>query len=87
MSGKGELHGGLPDVRVVQSPRRHHELDRLGEVGHLLLCVHTPVGPHAEVGVAADKAHLSAVLAVLKLHCRGRQREGAEVQDEKGATS
>lgn len=74
VSGQGELDGGLPDVRVVQPLGCHHELDGLRQVGHLLLGVHRPVGPHAEVGVVADEAHVSAALTVLKPHC-GRKKE------------
>ena len=76
VSSQGQLNGGLPDVWVMEPPGRHHELDGLWQVGHFLLCIHLPVWSHTEVGVAADKAHLSAALAILKLHCRDRQKKG-----------
>ena len=78
VSGQGELHRGLPDVRVMEPLSRHHELDRLRQVGHLLLGVHGAVAPHAEVGVAAHEAHLPVVLmAVLKPHCTERDKQGS----------
>lgn len=73
VSRQSQLHRGLPDVRIVEPPGRHHELDRLGQIRHLLLGEHCPIGPHAEVGVTADKAHLSVVLTIFKPHCREEQ--------------
>lgn len=78
MSGQGQLHGGLPDLRVVQPLGCDHELDGLGQVGHVLLGVHRPIGPHAEVGVVGHEPHLPATLAVLELHWGGEK--GAELE-------
>lgn len=82
MSGKCKLNGGLPDVGVMETPRCDHELNGLWQVGHLLFSIYRPIRPHAEVGVAANKAHLSVALAVFKLHCRkGKGGEaGAELK-------
>lgn len=78
VSGQGELDGRLPDVRLMQTLRRHHELDGLRQVGHLLLGVHRAVGPNAEVWVVADEAHLPTSLAVLELHCKEKKKEKKE---------
>lgn len=74
MSGQGQLHRGLPEPRLVQPLGRDHKLDGLGQVGHVLLGVHRPVGPHAKAGVVGHEPHLPAALAVLELHC-GEKRE------------
>lgn len=68
MSGQGQLHGGLPDLLVMQPLGRDHELDGLRQVGHVLHGVHRPIGPHAEVGVVGHEPHLPATLAVLELY-------------------
>lgn len=83
VSGQGQLHGGLPDPRLVQSLGRNHELDGLGQVGHVLLGVHRPIGSHAEVGVVGHEPHLPGALAVLELHWiggRGGGEKGAELE-------
>lgn len=74
MSRQGQLHGGLPDPWVMQPLGRDHELDGLGQVGHVLLGVHRPIGPHAEVGVTGHEPHLPATLAVLELHWGGGEK-------------
>lgn len=78
VSGQGQLHGGLPNPRVVRPLGRDHELDGLGQVGRVLHGVHRPVVPHAEVGVVGDEAHLPAALAVLELHWGGEEEAELE---------
>lgn len=78
MSGQRQLDGGLPNPQVVKPLGRDHELDRRGQVGHVLHGVHRPVWPHAEVGVAGDKGHLPAALAILELHWKRWERGGEQ---------
>lgn len=68
VSGDGQFHGRLPDLRVFAPLSRHHELDRLGQVGHILFCVQRSVRTNAEFGVTALEADPLVQVTSLELH-------------------
>lgn len=68
MTGDGQFNGRLPDLRVFTPLSRHHELDRLGQVHHILLCVQRSIGTDAEFGVTALEGDPLVYMTSLELH-------------------
>lgn len=67
VSGDGQFDGRLPDLRVFAPLSRHHELDGLGQVRHVLLRVQRSIRTNADFGVAALEADPLTQMASLEL--------------------